>query len=183
MNIKLVGPHNHRVNTADKAIQSSKNHLIAGLFTSDASFPALLWNKIVPQSQDSLNMLRTSRVHPKLSAYSVLEGIHDFNRHQRSPPGPRATIFNPPETRIFFGACAIDAWCIGPAPQYYRYYNFFLPLTGGILTSGQDTLYPHHCRVPKETPMDETICIAESLVMAIQSLRRKEERHPSRHTK
>ena len=121
VNIQLVDPRNHRVNAAERAIQTFKNHLIAGLSTCDVSFPSLLWNKILPQAQDPLNMLRTSRVHPKLSAYSVLEGIHDFNRHPWAHPGTRATIFNSSETRTSFGPRAIDAWYIGPAPQHYRF--------------------------------------------------------------
>ena len=140
VNIQLVEPHNHKVNAAERAIQTFNNHLIAGLSTCNARFPSLLWNKIVPQEQDSLNMLCTSRVHLKLSAYSVLEGIHDFNRHPWAPPGTRTTIFNPPETRKYFVPRAIDAWYIGPASQHYRCYNFFLPSTGGIQTSGQATL-------------------------------------------
>ena len=126
---ELVEPHNHRLNAAERAIQTFKNHLIAGLSICNASFPLLLWNKIVLQVQDYLNMLRTSRVHPNLSAYSVLEGIHDFNRHPWDPPETRATIFNPPETRTSFGPHAIDAWYIGPAPQNYCCYNFFHPST------------------------------------------------------
>ena len=35
-------------------------------------------------------MLQTSRVHPKISAYHCLEGIHDFNRVPWAPPGTRA---------------------------------------------------------------------------------------------
>ena len=58
--IKLLEPHNHRVNAAEGAIQTFKNHLISGMSTCDASFPSLLWNKIIPRAQDSLNMLRTS---------------------------------------------------------------------------------------------------------------------------
>ena len=182
VNIQLLEPHNHRVNAAERVIKTFKNHLIAGLSTCDASFSSLLWNKIVPQAQDYLNMLRTSRVHLNLSAYSVLEVMHDFNRYPWAPPGTRATIFNPPETRTYFGPRAIDAWFFGPAPQHYRCYNFFLPSTGGICTSRQATFYLQHCTVPKETPMDETIRIAESLVTEIQRLRSEEERHLSRHT-
>ena len=127
INIKLVDPHNHRVNAAERVIQIFKNYLIAGFSTYDANFPSLLWNKIVPQAQDSLNMLRTSRLHPQLSEYSVFKGINEFNRHPWAPPGTRATIFNPPETRKSFGPRGIDAWYIGPAPQHYCCYNFFLP--------------------------------------------------------
>ena len=59
-------------------------------------------------------MLRTSRVHPKLSALRVLEGQRDFNKVPFGPPGTRATIFNPPETRGSFGPRAIDGWYVGP---------------------------------------------------------------------
>jgi hypothetical protein len=100
--------------------------MIAGLSTCDENFPSLLWDRIVPQAQDSLNMLRTSRTHPQLSAYHVLEGAHDFNRIPWAPPGTRATIFNPPETRTSWGPRAINAWYIGPAPKHYRCYT-----TGG----------------------------------------------------
>ena len=130
VNIKLVEPHNHRLNPSERAIETFNNHLIAGLSICNASFPSLLWNKSIPQAQDPLNMLRTSRVHTKLSAYAVLEGIHDFNRHLWAPPRTRATIFNPPETRTSFGPRDIYAWYIGPDPQHYCCYNFFLPSTG-----------------------------------------------------
>ena len=53
---QLVEPQNHRVNSDEWVIQTIKNHLIAGLSTCDASFPSLLWNNIVLQAQDSLNM-------------------------------------------------------------------------------------------------------------------------------
>ena len=72
VDIQLVEPHNHGVNAADRAIKTFKNHLIMGLSTCDASLPSLFWDKIIPQAQDSLIMLQTSRVHPNLSAYSVL---------------------------------------------------------------------------------------------------------------
>ena len=67
--MQLVEPHNHRSNAAERAIQTFKNHTIAGLCTCDENFPSVLWCKLIKQAQDTLNMLRTSRVHPKLSAY------------------------------------------------------------------------------------------------------------------
>ena len=78
--LQLVEPHNHRVNVAKRAIQTFKNHFIAGLSTCDAAFPTALWSRLVRQGQDTLNMLRTSRVHPKISAFHCLEGVHNFNR-------------------------------------------------------------------------------------------------------
>ena len=54
-------------------------------------------------------MLRTSRVHPKLSTDHVLEGVHDFNRNPWAPPATRATVLNPPESRYAWDQRAIDA--------------------------------------------------------------------------
>lgn len=61
-------------------------------------------------------MLRTSRVHPKFSAYHCLEDTQDFNRVPWVPPGKRATIFNPLEMCASWGSRALDAWYVGPAP-------------------------------------------------------------------
>ena len=38
--LQLVEPHNHRVNAAERAMQTFKNHLISGLCTTDKDFPA-----------------------------------------------------------------------------------------------------------------------------------------------
>ena len=98
--VQFVTPYNHQVNAAKRAIQTSKNHKILGLCICDEQFLSILWCKIIKQAQDTLNMLRTSRVHPKLSAVHILEGQHDHNKVPFGPPGTRATIFNPPERFI-----------------------------------------------------------------------------------
>ena len=36
---QIVEPHNHRVNAAERAIQTFKNHFISGLCTTDRNFP------------------------------------------------------------------------------------------------------------------------------------------------
>ncbi len=85
--LQLVEPHNHRVNAAERAIQTFKNHFISGLSVYDNDFPTILWSCLIRQGQDSINLLCTSRVHPKVSAFHVLEGVHDFNRVPWAPPG------------------------------------------------------------------------------------------------
>ena len=50
--LQLVEPHNHRVNAAEQAIQTFKNHCIAGFCTIDENCPAAILNKFIPQAQD-----------------------------------------------------------------------------------------------------------------------------------
>jgi hypothetical protein len=65
---QVVPPYSHRRNSAERAIRSFKYHLIAGLCSTDKSFPMHMWDILLPQAVITLNMLRTSRINPKLSA-------------------------------------------------------------------------------------------------------------------
>ena len=126
-------------------------------------------------------MLRTSRIHPKLSAYHVLEGPHDFNRVPFAPAGTRATILNPSETRTRWGPRAMDAWYLSPVYDQYRAWLFHVPSTGGNRVLGQAVLYPTRCNTPKTTPMEHAAKIAATLVQAIHRLRQKNTQFPGHH--
>jgi hypothetical protein len=65
---QLVPIYSHRRNSAERAIRSFKDHLIAGLFSTEKSFPMHMWDRLLPQAVITLNMLRTARINPKLSA-------------------------------------------------------------------------------------------------------------------
>jgi hypothetical protein len=77
---QLVPPYSHIRNSAERAIRSFKDHLISGLCSTYKSFPMHLWDIILPQAVLTLNMLRTSRINPKLSAATHIFGQQDFNR-------------------------------------------------------------------------------------------------------
>jgi hypothetical protein len=83
---QLVPPYSHRRNSAERAIRSFKDHLIAGLCSTDKSFPMHLWDRILPQAVITLNMLGTSRINPKLSAAIHIFGQYDFNRAPMAHP-------------------------------------------------------------------------------------------------
>ena len=126
-------------------------------------------------------MLRTSIVHPKLSAFHVLEGQHDFNRVPFGPPGTRGTIFSPPETRGSYGPISLDYWYVGPAWDHYRGMHFKIPSTGGYKTSSQYKLYPTHVQIPRETPMDRALKIVGTLTTAIQNILKETTINTVRH--
>jgi hypothetical protein len=64
----LPPPGIHRRNAAERAIRTFKNHFIAGLCGVDQYFPLHLWDRLLPQAILTLNLLRGSRINPKLSA-------------------------------------------------------------------------------------------------------------------
>ena len=55
-NWQFVEPSNHRVNAAERAIQTFKNHFISGLSSTDTDWPLQLWDQLTRQSVTTLNI-------------------------------------------------------------------------------------------------------------------------------
>ena len=126
---QLVPPHLHRRNAAERAIRTFKNHLIAGLCTCDPKFPVNEWDRLLPQAVITLNLVRSSRRNPSLSAHAAIFGSFNFQATPMAPPGTRVIIHLKPAQRASFGAHGLDGWYIGPALDHYRCYTCFVPST------------------------------------------------------
>jgi hypothetical protein len=63
---QLAPPHIHRRNNAERAIQIFNNHFIAGLCSVDPNFPLKLRDKLLPQATITLNLVRKSRINPRV---------------------------------------------------------------------------------------------------------------------
>jgi hypothetical protein len=61
MDIHLIPPHNHRVNAAERAIRTFKEHFISALATVDKDCPLQLWGNFLPQVELTLNLLQVLR--------------------------------------------------------------------------------------------------------------------------
>ena len=85
--LQLVESGNHRVNAAARAIQTFKNRFIGALGTTDVDFPIQLWDKMAPQVQDAINLVRRSCINPNKSAYEALEGPYHWNKYPLVPLG------------------------------------------------------------------------------------------------
>lgn len=79
--------NDHHTNPAKRGIRTFKEHFIAILNGTDRRFPAGLWHKLLPQTITTLNLLRKSRINPKLSAYHQVFGKFDFNQIPLAPLG------------------------------------------------------------------------------------------------
>ena len=71
---QLVPPHNHRRNSAERSIRTFKKHLITGLSSTHKDFPLHIWCGLLPHDSLTLNLLRQSRMNPKISGYAQLHG-------------------------------------------------------------------------------------------------------------
>ena len=118
---QFVEPHNHRVNAAERAIQTFKNHIISDFCCTDSEWPLQLWNNLTKQALITLNLCRTSRKHPTKSAYHSFYGKrYDWNKHPMAPPGTRAVEYEAPAGRLSRGTRGVDGWYCGPAFDHDR---------------------------------------------------------------
>ena len=126
---QLVPPHTHRRNSAERAIRTWKNHFLAGLASTDPDFPVHLWDRLIPQATTTLNLLRSSRINPRLSAEAQLNGQFDYNRTPMAPPGTRVVIHEKPGNRASWAPHGSKGWYVGPAPHHYRCWTVYVEKT------------------------------------------------------
>eukprot|EP00804_Cyclotella_cryptica_P014936 CCRYP_000554-RA/>CCRYP_000554-RA protein AED:0.35 eAED:0.35 QI:0/-1/0/1/-1/1/1/0/425 len=71
MTYELVPPGCHRRNAAEVAIRNFKSHFLSILAGVADDFPMKLWDKLLPQAEITINLLRQSNATPTVSATRI----------------------------------------------------------------------------------------------------------------
>jgi hypothetical protein len=166
--LQLVEPHNHHVNAAEGAIQMFKDAFIVALATMDSNFPLQLWDKLTPQVQDTLNMMRGSRVDPIKLAYKVMNGQYNWNCYLLAPLGCKAVVYEDGDTQGSWASRGVDGWYLGPSKDHYRCDLYFIPETRAYCISGSTELSPQHCQIPCLTKQQHFWALTEELAEAVE---------------
>jgi hypothetical protein len=161
--LQLVEPHNHCVNAAEQAIQTFKDAFISALATTDSNFLLQLWDKLTPQVQDTLNLLRTSRIDPSKLAYEILNGPYGWNRYPLAPLGCKAGVYEDGNTCGLWALQGIDVWYLGPSKDHYQCDLYYIIETQAYRTSGSTKLFPQHCQLPDMTPHQHLHALTDEL--------------------
>ena len=168
--IDLVPPHQHRRNKAERAIRTFKNHFIAMLAGVDPSFPMHAWNQLLEQAEITVNMLRPSHHHPRISAWEALNGKYDFDAHPMAPPGTAITIHEKPDQRGSWSKHGIQGFYLGPAMATYRCYRVWTKHKESTRISDTIAWHPHGYAWEQHSPLDIIGTSADILVQAINQL-------------
>ena len=145
---ELTPPHMHRRNAAERAIRTYKNHLLAGIATCHPDFPLTEWDRLIDQCNITINLLRTARINPNLSAYAYLNGNYDFNAHPLAPPGTKVVIHKKTNDRSSWQYHGTEAWYIGPSLDHYRCFKCFVPSTASVINTDTVKMIPHVVPIP-----------------------------------
>ncbi|KAL7529813.1 hypothetical protein ACHAWF_003120 [Thalassiosira exigua] len=77
MQLELVSPGCHRRNAAEVSIRNFKSHFLSILAGVADKFPMQLCDRLLPQAEITLNLLRQSNATPTVSAYAHMSGPFD----------------------------------------------------------------------------------------------------------
>ena len=146
---QLVPPNVHCRNAAERAIQTFKNHFLSVLATADNEFPISEWDRLLPQAEMTLNLMRESRCNPKLSAYNYLHGMYNFATTPLAPAGTKVIIHMKPNNRASWQYHGRTGWYIGPAHDHYRCFRCFVPSTGKEIVTDSLRFIPQKLIFPK----------------------------------
>ena len=91
LDLQLSPSQIHHYNTAERAIRSCRNNFIPGFSTTYTDFPVCEWDHPIPQSTNTINLLRNASFTPKLSDYVYICGKYHFIKNPMSSPG--TTVF------------------------------------------------------------------------------------------
>jgi hypothetical protein len=157
---QLVPPHCHRRNAAERAIRTFKEHFVAGLSSVDPSFPMHLWDRLLPQAEITLNLLRTSRLHPQLSAAAHYHGLVDYSKIiAHTKPGNRRT----------WAPHGQHGYSLGPAMHHYRCQNVYISTTASERIVETLEFFPHNYQMPKLSSTDRLLMAAKETTDAFQN--------------
>ncbi len=145
---QLVPPEVHRRNAAERAIQTWKRHFISGLCSVDPEFPMSEWDRLVRQGELTLNLLRNSRVNPRLSAWAYVFGPFNFNSTPLAPPGTKVVVHIKPHKRASWDPHGIEGFYTGPALHHYRCYTCYIPKTRSERITDTVTYIPSKIPIP-----------------------------------
>ncbi len=170
MTFQLVPPHDHHKNIAEKAIQTFKAHFISILCGTDKDFPLHLWCRLLPQAEHTLNMLRSARDAPNVSAYAYLWKQHDFNANPFAPLGCKVEAHIQPAVRETWAAHTASGCYIGNAWEHYRCHEIYITDTKHSRIC-ETVFFTHkYLTMPSFTPADALIKAADYLIDTINGI-------------
>jgi hypothetical protein len=166
---QLMPPHFHRRNAAESAIRTFKEHFVAGLSSVDPAFPLHLWDRLLPQAKITLNLLRTSRLHPQLSAAAHFHGLMDYNKTAFAPPGCKIIAHEKPGKRRTWAPHGRHGYSLGPAMHHYRCQNVYISDTASERIVHTIKFFPHNYQIPQLSSTARLLMASKDMTDALQN--------------
>jgi hypothetical protein len=117
----------------------------------------------------TLNMLRTSRQHPQLSAAAHFHGMVDHNKTYFSPPGCKIIEHEKPAKRRTWAPHGQHGYSLGPAMHHYRCENVYISATSSKHIVDALEFSHHNSPMPQLSSTDRFIIDDNHMTNALKN--------------
>jgi hypothetical protein len=142
---------------------------VTGLSSVDPTFPLHLWDILLPQAEITLNLLRTSRLHPQLSAAAHFHGLVDYNKTSFAPPGCKIIAHEKPGKRRTWAPHGQHGYSLGPAMHHYRCQHIYIAATASERIVDTLEFPPHNFPMPQLSSTYRLIMAANDMSNALKN--------------
>jgi hypothetical protein len=122
-----------------------------------------LWDKLLPQTVLTLNLLHQSNFAPTVSAYQYVHRNFNYNKMPLAPMGCAVQLHESSERQGTWSENTTDGWYIQTLPEHYRCHKIHVKKTNSKRVS--DTVFFKH-----KYTMQPTLTSADILTKAINNL-------------
>jgi len=150
-------------------MQTFKAHFIAILAGVNDKFPLSLWCHLLKPTELTLNLLRQSKVAPKISAFAHVHGHHDYIKKPFAPLGCAIKAHVKPDDRCSTWDTRSDAgFSLGTSMEHHRCFRVYVSKTRATRIS--DTVHFKHQYITNSTvsPESHVVAAAQQLATALQ---------------
>lgn len=126
-----------------------------------------LWDRLIDQAIVALNVMWTSTLNNRLSAYAQLHGTFNFSNTPLGPPGTKVVVHEKPGQRGTWSPHGVEGWYIGPAMEHHR--SFLVYISSTRTTQNTDTLawFPSKILMLTASSSDIAMAAAYDLIQAL----------------
>ncbi len=88
-----------------------------------------LWDRLLPQTILTLNLLRQAKADPSMSAYQFMHGEFDYNKMPLAPLGCAVQIHESTNKQKMWDVHSLNRWYLGTSDKHYRCYTIYCTKT------------------------------------------------------
>ena len=100
----------NRRNAAEVTIRNFKAHFLSILAGTTPDFPPLLWDRLLPKAEITINLLRESNATPKVSVYADFSGPFNYNKMPLAPMRISLQVHENTDKRGTWAYHTVEGW-------------------------------------------------------------------------
>ena len=120
MKLELVPPGTHYRNATKVAIRNLKAYFLSILAGTAQYFLPSLWDRLLPQSEIIINLLRQTNATPNVLEYAHLNGPFNYNKISLAPMDISVQVHENTDKRGTWAYHSVDRCYLATSPEHYR---------------------------------------------------------------